>query len=252
MALDFSCPGMAFPQFALGVPSAPTIVAGGGLGGIFWSAVLRPWIAARQKRAADAATTATTKAPPATLASTFNASHISTLLVFEILLAGIVATVALKAPSAPSPLHPVTGGLVIAGAQLVSLLLRGSMLGVSTCYEQFGDWIVYLARGGGLPRRSNSEQKPSTSAMVFAASMTAGAWLLAHARPELMTLMPTTNEANLVRFFAGGFLMAVGSRMAGGCASGHGISGMALMSLSSVVTMFATFAAAICVSLIAG
>lgn len=43
-------------------------------------------------------------------------------------------------------------------------------------------------------------------------------------------------------------MMAVGSRLGGGCSSGHGISGMGLMSVASFVSMFACFAAAITVS----
>jgi uncharacterized membrane protein YedE/YeeE len=35
----------------------------------------------------------------------------------------------------------------------------------------------------------------------------------------------------------------VGSRMAGGCPSGHGISGMSLLSISSVVTIASAFGA---------
>lgn len=254
MSLSSSCPGMVFPQLALGVPSAPAIIAGGGLGGIFWSAVLRLWIAEWRKRAV--ATTPATTPPPTTLAGLFKASHTATFLVFEVPLAVIVATVAKEAPSAPSPLHPVTGGLAIAGAQLISLLARGSLLGVSTCYEQFGDWVVFLARGGGLSRRTTNDhktsqqQQPGTSAMLFAVAITAGAWIFARTRPEMALLVTEggSGGANLARFFAGGFIMAVGSRIAGGCASGHGISGMALMSSSSLVTMFVTFTAAISVS----
>lgn len=84
--------------------------------------------------------------------------------------------------------------------------------------------------------------------MFFAVAITAGAWLFARIRPDMALVAAQSQEVNLARCFAGGFLMAVGSRMAGGCASGHGISGMALMSSSSIVTMLATFAAAIGIS----
>jgi uncharacterized membrane protein YedE/YeeE len=45
--------------------------------------------------------------------------------------------------------------------------------------------------------------------------------------------------------FIGGFLMLFGSRMAGGCTSGHGLSGMALLSLQSILGVPAMFAGGI-------
>lgn len=252
---------MAFPQAILGIPSAPTVIAGGAVGGIFWSAVLRPWIAARRKGMMASATARQQQqqqqqSPPITLADVFGFDHTTTLFLFEAVLICIVtvmaATATSSAPSSSSSssIHPVVGGLIIGGAQLVSLLLRGSLLGVSTCYEQLGDWVVHLARG----RRNGiiTAPDPGTSAMLFSAAMVAGAGLLASVWPESTLMAAATaavRGASSARAFAGGFLMAVGSRMAGGCASGHGISGIALMSTSSLVTMFATFAAAAVVSM---
>ena len=41
--------------------------------------------------------------------------------------------------------------------------------------------------------------------------------------------------------FAGGFLMLFGARLGGGCTSGHGISGMPLLNVLSVVAVVAMF-----------
>lgn len=240
MSLASSCPGMVFPQLAMGVPSAQTTLAGGIVGGIFWSAVLRPWVAARLRR--QAAKGRTASPPPRTLAQLLGQPPTAALVLFEAVLWGAVVTAAGNASTAPSALHPITGGLVIGGAQLVSLLLRGSLVGVSTCYENVGDWVLYLLDGGTGPQ-------PATGSLVFSASMVAGSLLLARVRPDLV--LPTGALAVYIapwKAFWGGFLMAVGSRLGGGCASGHGISGMGLMSVSSFVSMSATFAAAIAVS----
>jgi uncharacterized membrane protein YedE/YeeE len=40
----------------------------------------------------------------------------------------------------------------------------------------------------------------------------------------------------------GGVLLTIGSRIAGGCTSGHGISGMSLLSVSSFISVGAMFA----------
>lgn len=241
MSLASSCPGMVFPQLAMGVPSAQTTLAGAVAGGIFWSAVLRPWVAARLRRRAAKGKRASS--PPRTLGQLLGQPPSAALVIFEAVLWGVVVTVAGNASTAPSALHPITGGLVIGGAQLLSLLLRGSLVGVSTCYENVGDWVLYLLDGGTGPQ-------PATGSLVFSASMVAGSLLLARVRPDLVlpTAAPLAVYIAPWKAFWGGFLMAVGSRLGGGCASGHGISGMGLMSVSSFVSMFATFAAAIAVS----
>lgn len=291
MSLSASCPGMVFPQLAMGVPSAPMTVAGAFFGGVLWSAVLRPWVAVRNQQRLDGTAgnqrqqqeqgqgqeqiqqqqrqkqrQKQQKQPPRTLAELAGTDRTTTLLVYEAVLITAVAAAAIKAPSAPSTLHPVVGGVAIGGAQLVSLLLRGSLLGASTCYEHMGDWAVYLLyhlpcqgrRGQGKGGKGSSSRPPVFSMLLFAGAMMAGAWLLARLTPRWWgaTLDSTAAAApspvsSPLGAFAGGFLMAVGSRVGGGCASGHGISGMGLMSVSSFVTMFGTFAAAISVSLLA-
>jgi uncharacterized membrane protein YedE/YeeE len=235
---------MVFPQVAMGVPSARITLAGATVGGIFWSALLKPWVAGRLRRQAvrGTRTGGSSGSDPKTLAQLFGTGRAATFVCYEILLGAIVVTVAGRAVSAPSALQPIAGGLVIGAAQLVSLLLRGSLVGVSTCYEHIGDWVLYLLEGGRGPR-------PPTGTLVFSASMMAGALLLARERPEL-TVAPGALTMRIApwKAFWGGFLMAVGSRLGGGCSSGHGISGMGLMSVASFVSMFATFAAAITLS----
>ncbi|KAJ4415182.1 hypothetical protein N0V82_007483 [Gnomoniopsis sp. IMI 355080] len=244
MALSSSCPGMVFPQLALGIPSAPATVTGACTGGIIWAGFLRPWVAERRRRPSTQshAPAVLLRRPPSTsLPHALGLGRTTTFLLCEMVLVLAVYVVATKMPTAWSPISPVTGGLLIGGAQMVSLLLRGSLVGVSTCYEQLGEWVIYTAKGG---RRRGAAARPGTSAMVFAAAMMGGAWALAAWRPDLTPRMGESGPGT-GRAFAGGFLMAVGSRLAGGCTSGHGISGLALLSTSSLVTMVATFAAAI-------
>jgi uncharacterized membrane protein YedE/YeeE len=42
--------------------------------------------------------------------------------------------------------------------------------------------------------------------------------------------------------FAGGILVIIGARLAGGCPSGHGLSGMSQLSVSSFISLFGFFA----------
>lgn len=177
-----------------------------------------------------------------------------TLVVYLAALAALVAAAAAAgAPSAPSALHPAAGGLAVGLAQLASLLLRGSLLGVSACYEQLGDWLAYLSLCL-LPGGGRAGPRPAASALLFSGAMVAGARELARARPGWAAgggSSMSTAGVSPPGAFVGGFLMAVGSRVGGGCTSGHGISGMGLMSVSSFVSMFATFAAAAAASWLA-
>jgi uncharacterized membrane protein YedE/YeeE len=52
-------------------------------------------------------------------------------------------------------------------------------------------------------------------------------------------------EIRMVRAIGGGILLTIGSRMAGGCTSGHGISGMSMLSISSFITVAAMFSGGI-------
>jgi len=50
--------------------------------------------------------------------------------------------------------------------------------------------------------------------------------------------------------FLGGFIMLFGARIAGGCTSGHGISGMAQLSVGSTIAVAAMFAGGIATALL--
>ena len=55
----------------------------------------------------------------------------------------------------------------------------------------------------------------------------------------------TTLGARAPTAFLAGFVMLLGARIAGGCTSGHGISGMAQLSVGSTVAVAAMFAGGI-------
>jgi uncharacterized membrane protein YedE/YeeE len=55
----------------------------------------------------------------------------------------------------------------------------------------------------------------------------------------------TTLAARAPLAFAAGFIMLFGARIAGGCTSGHGISGMAQLSAGSTLAVAAMFAGGI-------
>ena len=68
---------------------------------------------------------------------------------------------------------------------------------------------------------------------------------------ELSDTYPTTAKGVQVpAALLGGFLMIFGSRLGGGCTSGHGISGMPMLNTLAFVAVVAMFSAGIAVALV--
>ncbi|TLS30908.1 hypothetical protein PpBr36_02879 [Pyricularia pennisetigena] len=241
MALAGSCPGTVATQIGLGIPSGYWTLVGGVAGGIVWTGFLRPWMARRN--AQEPAKTAGEK-PCLTLHECVGVSPRVGLVVFEALAAaaiGAALNVNTLSGNAGTrrQMEPVVGGLLIAGAQLVSLLVRRSMLGTSTVFDELGDLFWWAVSGGQRPK--------SMSALVFVSGIILGSAALARALPTALAGTGLSG-VSATRAALGGFAMAVGSRVAGGCTAGHGISGMSLMSVSSIITVASMFVSGVAVT----
>ncbi len=266
MALCGACPGTVLVQTTLNYPSGYYALGGGILGGIAWAGLFRPLLDARKKRAKTAAEAAAPPSgsgikapPPNSVDGLLGVSKATAVVGVEVTLAAIAGSTAVLFGAGPdAKIPPVAGGLVIGAAQLVSVVLRKSTLGVSTMYEDVGDWMLYYAKSAAsatsarLSSRAAGEsdkaglsiKAPAVNSIIFSLGIVAGA-------RALITLLPYFNPSRSSLAVAaaitptagllGGFLMAVGSRLAGGCTSGHGISGMALLSIPSYITMAFAF-----------
>lgn len=229
MALSAACPGVTFPQAALGLRSAQYALQGALAGGVFYTGIIAPLIAQRRKSLSlDCA--------GSTLHASAGVSRGTALFTMEAIYAAVIASAILYAPQ--SPFHPLVapalGGFLLGSTQFLSLSLRGSLIGVSSTFEDAGKYAAWLA--GGL----RSKAPRSYTSLLFAATMAAGAYALGLAYPSVIPVEdPRVTPFNAI---LGGFLFAVGSRVAGGCTSGHGISGISLLSVSSFVTIACTFA----------
>ncbi|KAL6862791.1 hypothetical protein ACO1O0_003029 [Amphichorda felina] len=229
MALSGSCPGTLLAQIGAGVRSGLFTLQGALLGGIIWSGFLSRAVKARNEKAG-------TRTDTSTLSEQLGLSRCTTVTAFEMACIAFVATTTLLATPASEPkILGAVGGLLIATAQLISIVTRRTMMGVSGSYEDFGKHFWSLLGG------ADSAARPGFGNMVFAAGMCAGSFALAKAVPELVG-GPVT-EISPVLATVGGAIMVIGSRMAGGCTSGHGISGISLLSTSSVITIASAFAA---------
>lgn len=229
MALASACPGTLIVQAALGIRSGVFALVGSILGGVIWSGFLRGSIRAK-------AEARKLKSQTSTLEGVLGVNTEAMVLLFETLSVSLVGAVATYTDSPSWTVYPgFVGGFFIGAAQLFSLLTRKSMVGISGSYEEAGNYIAWIM--GGMTGTS----KPAAyKNIIFGVGAILGASLLNLTAPQLVS-EPVGHVSGSMAF-VGGVLMTIGSRMAGGCTSGHGISGLSLMSTSSAVTITSTFA----------
>ncbi|KAK0391270.1 hypothetical protein NLU13_0771 [Sarocladium strictum] len=236
-ALASACPGTLLVQAALGVRSGAFALAGSIVGGAIWSGYIREAIKSEAGKRG-------VKSHVSTLQDQTGVSREATIVLFESICAAVVGGAATLTDKVPWAIFSgVVSGLFLGVAQFTSLLTRKSMVGISGSYEEAGGHLAWLLKG--LP--SSSSSRPSAySNIIFGASAILGAWTLNLAAPQLIS--EPVGDVPSGMAFLGGLLMTIGSRMAGGCTSGHGISGLSLLSTSSAVTMASTFAAGVLVA----
>lgn len=244
MMLSGACPGTVLAQLGAGVRSGFYALEGGIIGGIVYTGFLGPWIARRNAAAkAEAKARGEDKEVTQTVYDNLGVPKSSVLLGFEAVCATVVATTTLWTSVGPeAKIWPVYGGLCIAGAQMLSLFLRKNLVGTSTSFEEVGDWFWGIFKGKTLPQRYNN--------LLFVSGAVLGAKLLTVAYPALGQVAEVA--VSPVSAGLGGFLMIIGSRIAGGCTSGHGISGISLLSTSSFLTIGSAFGAGALLGLLRG
>jgi uncharacterized membrane protein YedE/YeeE len=152
---------------------------------------------------------------------------------------------------------PYVAGVIIGLLQIPTFLLMDTALGASSSYVTVGAHIAGLFDG------RDGEIKYLASHMwgakdwwqvAVVGGIAVGAFLsmrLSGARRQ--TISPvwaratssTTLAARAPLAFLAGFIMLFGARIAGGCTSGHGISGMAQLSAGSTLAVVAMFAGGI-------
>lgn len=231
MTLTGACPGTVLAQLALGISSAWSIAAGCILGGFAFVKLEK-----QIKRAPSS------RSPASPLKHTVQdktgLSTTSTILIYEILCLLMITAATYLAPTRQHWLNPIAGGLLIGIAQATSVLFTRKTLGVSSAYQDVGAYLWSFLNGTSGPGLSN---------IIFASGVVAGAKTISQYIPTVSEIGP---PVSLPAAVIGGFVMVFGARMAGGCTSGHGISGMATMGLSSFVTVASMFAGGIGASLL--
>lgn len=117
-------------------------------------------------------------------------------------------------------IYGLIGGLMIGSAAALYLLVSGRIMGASGL-------LGGLIDGTG---RANLAERALFIAGVIGAPLIYGA---------LFGFPETNLTTNLALLVIGGLVVGVGTRMANGCTSGHGVCGISRFSLRGIVATFA-------------
>ena len=152
---------------------------------------------------------------------------------------------------------PYWAGLIIGLLQLPAFLFIGRALGASTAYGLPIDFLLKLT---GLYNEVNSPSVENNARFLnlqnwwylfLLIGVAIGAVISSRLSKSNEKIQGwdhfgINNKKILIIFsFLGGFFMLLGARIASGCASGHGLSGIAKLQVSSIITIAALFIFAI-------
>jgi uncharacterized membrane protein YedE/YeeE len=137
----------------------------------------------------------------------------------------------------------------IGAVTLCLLLLANRRLGVSTGFEDVCSLVLaqpYFRRSS--VRMGRQWRLPLLAGLVLGGALSAllgGGWSPTWALGTFDTVMDFGPAGKLAWMFAGGLLIGFGTRLAGGCTSGHGIFGLSNLEFPSLVTTLSFMAGGI-------
>jgi uncharacterized membrane protein YedE/YeeE len=158
---------------------------------------------------------------------------------------------------------PYLAGVVIGLLQIPAFLLIETALGASSSYVTVGGLLASVVDPSVTEIDYVAKHVAATAKNWWQVALVVGVALGAFASMRLSgarrhpvspiwtRALGTPNAG--VRYavaFAGGFVMLIGARIAGGCTSGHGLSGVSQLAVSSTISVAAMFAGGILVSLL--
>jgi hypothetical protein len=151
-----------------------------------------------------------------------------------------------------TPLHWVLAGSLIGVITLLLLWLTNQRLGISTGFENLCSLVVntpYLRRDEIT--KSHGFRLPFLGGLVLGGVISAvagGGWAPIWDLGRFDATFNIGHAGKLLWMFAGGVLIGAGTRMAGGCTSGHGIFGLSNLEGASLVSTLSFLGAGIVVA----
>ncbi|KAJ1560662.1 hypothetical protein HK405_006332 [Cladochytrium tenue] len=269
MALSGACPSAVLVQLGAGIPTAPFVLAGGLAAAVVHGYAVDylrdhglPTLQKQSGAPLAVDELLRSKNGPAA-AGESSPSYLLVTAVVAAVAAPALATLAVLAPTASASVvptataalwHPLTAGLFIGlVVQPASILVGGAGVGTSTAFSYVAAQGAALAHGTvsavtGRPAALLPSQLAEVVGKHSSLSMAAGAVLGGLLATVLTTSSDVTASTPAIALpspaaaFFGGALTVLGSRLAGGCLSGHGLTGMGQLGVASFVTVAAIFA----------
>lgn len=264
MGATGACPGTVLVQAGTGMLQA-ALVAGGGILGAHLYLKYRPLIQERRERAESSKPVERRDASANSMEKYVDAPTALRIRQLPFLAAWVcmcVTTASLfywkdntvSYIPASGLVPPKYGGLLIGFAQLSTILLTTHTLGASLAYQDIASWLDHKI-GREQPSVAKSGNSGPlftplfTPSVVFAFGTLCSAAVLGQIAGTAGLLVKPASSLNgsvsALGHVLGGALLLCGARIAGGCTSGHGISGLATFSIASYVTTAAMFSAGI-------
>ena len=114
-----------------------------------------------------------------------------------------------------TPIPALTGGLIIGLAVAVFFLLNGRLVGIS-----------------GIASNALTEKENKFDNLLFLLGLITAPFIYSLFSNEGINISISNSYVLLI---AAGLLVGIGTRISGGCTSGHGISGIGRFSLRSII-----------------
>ena len=114
-----------------------------------------------------------------------------------------------------TPISAIIGGMIIGLAVVIFFLFNGRLVGIS-----------------GIAANALSEKKNKFDNLLFLLGLVIGPIIYSVFTKQIINI---TISNSLILLICAGLLVGIGTRIGGGCTSGHGISGIGRFSLRSIV-----------------
>lgn len=150
------------------------------------------------------------------------------------------------------PIHWALAGVGIAGVTLALLLVASRRLGISTGFEDVCSLVLrvpYFQRSAVVSGRP--WRLPLLVGLLLGGVLSAvlsGGWAPTWELGVFDRAIGLGPASKLAWMFVGGLFIGFGTRLAGGCTSGHGIFGLSNLEMPSLLTTLSFMAAGIVTS----
>ena len=127
-------------------------------------------------------------------------------------------------------------------------ILSGKPFGISSSLQQIG---AMCTTGRGPAYLSNYDRRKGMWTVVFVAGIAFGGFLATRClTTEPVAFLPESyhSVSGAIRLLVGGFCIGFGARYAGGCTSGHAISGISNLNWPSLLATTCFFAGGLAVT----